>query len=83
MPQSNKAVVVAGLRPGGCASIPRKECWECGLSLELSPEYGWFKVRGGQETGTAGASLYLTLAMLDLIGAVSSFPAFSEIIPAI
>ena len=83
MPQSNKAVVVAGLRTRACASIPRKECRECGSSLELSPEYGCFKVRGGQESGTAGASLYLIFSVLDLVGAISPLPAFSEISLAI
>lgn len=54
MPPDNKAMVVAGLKPGALARIPRKECRECGLGLELSPENVWSGLRGGQQISMVG-----------------------------
>lgn len=41
--------------------------------MELSPEYGQTKLGGSQENGMAGASFYLTPAVLNLVGQSISF----------
>lgn len=66
MPQGNKAMVVAWLKPRALCQHPEERMQECGSSLELSPEYGQCKAGGSQGNAMVGALFYLTPAALDL-----------------